>query len=415
MNIWLIYPYGSIPGEGKRPDRASMIAEALISDGHNVTWWASSFDHTSKAFRSKDWKDIIVSDNFTIRLVPTTEYKQNISYKRILHEKKYSEQIYFHANRSISPDLIILSEPALFRSKPIVKLVEETNCFLLLDMLDQWPELFNIILPKHLKFLGKFIFKPLYDRRKKLFQRAHGVITVSRSYMRVVQSIIPSLPVEYTEIVYFGTDVAKQRAEMNKSAILPSPLHNIIKNKGELWAIYASTLGSNYDLETLLEAAKLLENRKINIKILIAGTGPLQDYVASFIDENNLKQVVYIGNPNSETLSAIFSFCDIGLSMYLKDSTVTMPIKAFHYFAAGLPIINSLEGDLSSLLLKHNAGLKYQAEDSQSLVNALVSLASDRKKREIMAKNSYELATEFDEKNQYKKVVKVIEKVVQKK
>ena len=284
----------------------------------------------------------------------------------------------------------------------------------MLDMLDKWPELFNIILPKPFKPFGKLLFKPWYDARRKLFQKAHGIITVSNSYMGVVQGIIPKFPVENSEIVYFGTDVVKQRAEMKASPILPSPLQNIIKEKGELWAIYASTLGSNYDLDTLLDAAKLLKDREVNVKILIAGIGPLQDYVVSFINENKLTQAVYIGNPSSEMLSSIFSYCDIGLSMYTKDSSVTMPVKAFHYFAAGLPIINSLVGDLSSLLLSYNAGLNYEAEDSESLVNALHLLASDQKKREIMAKNSYDLASDFDTKIQYEKVAELVERVARK-
>lgn len=414
MNIWLIYPYGNIPGEGKRPDRPHMVADALVAAGHKVTWWASCFDHGSKKFRSRVWKDINVSDDFTIRLVPTTGYKRHISYKRIAHEKIYSKQIYAYANKVISPDLIILSEPALFRGKPIIKLVEEKNCLLMLDMLDKWPELFNIILPKPFKPFGKLLFKPWYDSRRKLFQKADGIITVSNSYMDVVQGIIPKFPVENSEIVYFGTDVVKQRAEMKASPILPSPLQNIIKSKGELWAIYASTLGNNYDLDTLLDAAKLLEDRNVNVKILIAGIGPLQDYVVSFINENKLTQAVYIGNPRSETVSSIFSYCDIGLSMYSKDSSVTMPVKAFHYFAAGLPIINSLVGDLSSLLLAYNAGLNYEAEDSESLVNAIQLLASDQKKREIMANNSYDLASDFDIKIQYRKVAELVETIARK-
>ena len=132
------------------------------------------------------------------------------------------------------------------------------------------------------------------------------------------------------------------------------------------------------------------------------------------IENNNLKRVVYIGNPSSEALSAVFSLCDIGLSMYVKDSTVTMPIKAFHYFAAGLAVINSLEGDLSSLLLEHNAGIQYEAEDSQSLVNALGVLVSDKNMRERMAKNSFELAGDFDEQIQYKKAAQLVERVAQK-
>ena len=34
MNIWIIYPYGDIPGEGLRMGRTQMMAEALVPAGH---------------------------------------------------------------------------------------------------------------------------------------------------------------------------------------------------------------------------------------------------------------------------------------------------------------------------------------------------------------------------------------------
>ena len=409
MNIWIIYPNGDIPGEGLRMGRSQMIAEALVPAGHEVTWWVSTFNHNTKTFRSKE--DIVVSPKFTIRPVQTNGYKRNISFQRIQSENEYSKQIYLNAHKYKSPDIIIMSDPALFRSKLIVKLVKEKKALLVLDVIDLWPELFHIIFPKFLSKIGNLIFAPLYFRRKNLFRKADAIIAVSESYLDLAKKIVPNLSMEFMKSVYYGVNLAKFRSVEERSSVLPLPLQNITRNKGELLAIYASSLGSNYDLKTLLEAVKLLEKRKINLKVLIAGIGPLKDYIISFIKENNLKQVIYIGNPDSSTMSSIFSYCDIGLSMYVKGSTVAMPIKAFNYFCAGLPIVNSLKGDLSDILLKHNAGLNFEAENVRSLVEVLQVLVSSPSKLETMAKNSYNLASLFDEKIQYKKVLDMVEKL----
>jgi glycosyltransferase involved in cell wall biosynthesis len=392
-----------------RPDRAFMIAEVLAANGHEVTWWASAFDHVNKKFRSKDLIDIKVSPGFSIRLVPTTGYTKNISYKRILHERNYSNNIYSQANKYPDPDIILLSEPALFRSRPIIKLIEEYKCLLVLDVLDTWPELFNIILPKKLQFLGDFIFKPWYKSREKLFQRADSIVAVSNSYMELAKKIKPDIPTELTEIIYFGTNVELQRKQMKNSDALPASLDGLNKKKDELWAIYTSSLGSNYDVDTLLKTAKLLEIRNSNIKLLIAGEGPLRKKIEDFIDKNNLTQTIYIGNPDSKVIAKVFSLCDVGLSMYVRDSSVTFPIKAFHYFAAGLPIVNSLGGDLSKMLSSNNAGIQYLAEDCESLFGALTYLSSHPSKREEMAKNSFNLAMNFDQDTQYKKFAKFVE------
>ena len=411
MNIWLVYPYGAIPGEGKRPDRASMIAEALSADGHTVTWWASAFDHSNKKFRTKNLTNIEVSSNFIIRLVPTTGYTKNISLKRIFHEKLYSRNIYSISSDYDPPDVIILSEPALFRSGPVLKLLEKYKCLLVLDILDIWPELFKIVLPKNLQFLGNFFFKPWYKRREKLFQKANAILAVSNSYIELAKKVNPNIPIELTETVHFGTNVAAQRKDMNSPSILPSPLNIQKKISGEVWAIYASTLGSNYDVDTLLKTAKLIEEKNVHIKLLIAGEGPLRKEIESFIKFNNLKRTIYIGNPDSKVLAHIFSLSDIGLSMYLKGSSVTFPIKAFHYFAAGLPIVNSLNGDLSTILSDNNAGMQYRAEDHKSLFEVLNYLASNTDKRAEMSKNSYNLAMNFDQNVQYKKFTEILKRL----
>lgn len=411
MNIWLIYPYGYIPGEGKRPDRAFMIAEALVAHGHSVTWWASAFDHANKKFRTKEITNLKISSKFTIRLVPTSGYKKNISFGRILHEKRYAKNIYKISNDIDPPDVIVLSEPALFRSKPILRLVSKHKSKLVLDILDLWPEIFNIVIPSYFKFIGNFIFKPWFKRRKNLFAKANAVVAVSESYIDLAKKINPNIPNELTETVYFGTNILAYRDEMNSSEELPEIFNNFKKNKDDIWVIYASTLGSNYDVKTLLKAAKLIESGNKNLKLLIAGEGPLRKDIVSFIKSNNLNKTIYIGNPNSKKMAKIYSFCDIGLSMYLDDSSVTFPIKAFHYFAAGLPIINSLEGDLCKLLMKHNAGIQYSAENHESLFQALNMLSSDKNKLKEMSKNSYNLAMNFDQNNQYKKFRRILDKV----
>lgn len=412
MNIWLVYPYGSLPGEGLRPDRPNMVANALAAAGHQVTWWGSAFEHRSKTFRAQDWKEIVVSPKLTTRLVPVTGYKRNISFQRIRSEEEYAKRVYLRAYKYPAPEMIIMGEPALFISKPILKLVKETNAKLFLDMGDLWPELFHMVLPKPLDKLGKLVFAPLYARRRALFQQADAVIALSNSYLRLTRMLAPNLPVEHTAVVYYGIDVVEQRSKMSKSAIeMPLSMRNLTRRDGEIWAICATTLGNNYGLKTLLQAAEILEQRQANIKVLIAGTGPLKEHVISFIGNHGLKQTVYIGNHDAATMSRVYSFCDVGLSVYRKSSTVTMPIKAFQYFAAGLPVINSLKGDLSRLLETHHAGLQYEAENAHSLASALQTLATDPGKRQMMAKNSYDMAMLFDTTIQYAKFVEIVERV----
>jgi glycosyltransferase involved in cell wall biosynthesis len=411
MEIWLIYPYGSIPGEGFRPDRVNMLAEKLCQAGHNVTWWGSNYEHRTKKFRSTDWKDIVVSNNLINRLVPTIGYVKNISINRICSEIKYANQIFSKWEKYHKPDMIIMGEPSLFISRPIMQIVKKSKSAIILDMGDLWPELFHIILHKKLHKLGNIIYFPFYNRRRRLFNKVDAIVALSNSYLKLARKIAPKLSTNFSDTVYYGMDIIEHRNSMKINNTLPDDLKLADKKHGEIWAIYASTLGNNYDIDTLLGAGIELEKIDINVKIIIAGAGPLTDYVRTFIIEKKLTKIIYVGNPDSTLMASIYSVCDIGLSMYLKSSTVSMPIKAFHYFASGLPIINSLGGDLCQILKDNEAGINYEAENIESLVNAIKKLVNNSGLRNSMSEKSFQLGMTFDIDYQYNKFLKIIEKV----
>jgi hypothetical protein len=78
-----------------------------------------------------------------------------------------------------------------------------------------------------------------------------------------------------------------------------------------------------------------------------------------------------------------------------------MPDKAYDYMAAGLPIVNSLGGELAKAMHRADAGLSYEAGNALSLSNALLHLAAEEPERLRMARHSLSVAAEFDSKRQY--------------
>ena len=80
MNIWLLRTSEPMPVVDKdgRILRMGMIAEELSRRGHNVTWFASTFNHFTKK-QSFD-KDAIVKvkDNYHLNLSYAPAEKKNI-------------------------------------------------------------------------------------------------------------------------------------------------------------------------------------------------------------------------------------------------------------------------------------------------------------------------------------------------
>lgn len=189
LTVWIINPYGNIPGEGWRDYRSTLIANALTKAGHKIVWWVSNFEHRSKSFRFSGWKDIEVNPNFTIRVVPSTPYTSHISLSRIRYEKTFARRLCKRAAEFDHPDIIILAEPALFVSPFVLKPIRQWRTKLVVDILDLWPELFHIALPVWISRMGRLIFFPLYMRRAALFRKADAIVAVTKDYLSVAQSV----------------------------------------------------------------------------------------------------------------------------------------------------------------------------------------------------------------------------------
>lgn len=408
MTIWIINPYGTLPNTGWREYRTTMIAHACERQGIKVVSWTSNFDHRDKNYKSeKEDSKVIHSPLFETRVINVPPYTSNISFGRIRFEHFFSKRVYeIGKNEEQKPDVIISCEPALFMSYHISKLAKTLQSKLIVDIIDLWPELFSIVLPNSISFLGKVIFSPFYWWRAQFFRKANGLIAVAKNYEKVGSENAPHIP---TKTIYWGVDVDTLQSDINNNkTIVPFNLQK--KEPNEFRVIYAGTLGENYDLKTILAAADQLKYNK-NIKFIIAGAGPLEEFIKFFIKNKQLTNTLFVGRLNPDVLTRSYAFCDIALSSYLNNSTVAMPIKAFDHLAAGLPTINSLGRDWGELVENKKVGLNYKPENVSSLVSCIEMLCSDPKLKHSMRLNCLRLAEQFDEKVQYGRYVNFVNQI----
>jgi glycosyltransferase involved in cell wall biosynthesis len=406
VHVSLIYPYGSVPGEAWREYRAALAARALVAAGHSVTWWVASFEHLSKQFRTRDFELRSIQPGFDIAIVPTTGYSRHISLRRIRFERSFARAVRAFSSTQPRPDVIVLFEPALFTSGPIAAMADELGVPLVLDACDLWPELFQIALPRPLRFLGRILLAPLRRRRAKLARHSAGYVAVSKDYLSLMQSLAPRA---IADVVYVGVDVSLVHRGMAAELTLPHGVASRRKEEEDFWVVYAGSLGPNYDIPTILRAADILLREASRITLVIAGDGEMRTKLQSAIASRALRNCIYLGPLAAESVTRLYAFCDAALCTYVEDSTVSMPVKAYDYLAAGLPLINSLGRDLGEFVRTHEVGVQYEAENAESLANAIRVLADNPNLRARLAENAARLGQEFDARVQYARFVDVIE------
>ncbi|WP_420993395.1 glycosyltransferase family 4 protein [Cupriavidus sp. 30B13] len=411
MKVWIVNPYGSLPGEAWREYRSAMLAEAYARAGHEVTWWLSNFEHRSKTFRGDGYEERQLENGVNVRIVPTTAYSGHVSLARIRSERNFARNLAQHVrlDPKDKADLIVLAEPSIFYGKFIVEMARSIGAELVADVIDIWPEVFAMILPRPLQGLERVLLAPLYMRRAAILRSCTGIVGVSEDYREIGVRAAPGVP---SAVSYWGVDVARVRAAIDsESGEVLQKLGLDAKKPGEVWVIYAGTLGAGYDMESIIQAARAECLVGKSVKFLFAGDGPQRGLLES-VCKLPTGNIVYLGRLDPEDLNLIYKYCDIGLSTYLARSTVSMPIKFYDYLAAGIAIVNSLEREIGRLIADHHLGKQYVPGDAESLATAIAVLVDDHASLAVCKENSAALAPKFDQYMQHDAFVKFTESLV---
>ena len=403
---WIVNPYGALPTEGWLEYRSFKLARELISRGFEVTIWISKFEHRKKQFRENSIfeENSKIYNSLKIIGLDGHGYKKNISLSRIFHENQFGKNFYKEAINYDEPDVIIIGDPSLFFSKYVTRYLKNRSSKLIVDIIDLWPELFKVALPKFISKYHYFIFYFLYQRRKKLIELSNGVVGCTNDYLHRA-----SVPKDKPQTVsYFGIDT--DIFLLPKKGSQSSNVREFTKD-ADLSVIFAGTYGSAYDIDTIFKSIDLSAKRNENIKYVFIGDGIYLNEINRY-EELYPDIVLKLESSSLDELVDIYSNFDIGLCTYSKNSTVSMPTKFYDNLGAGLVTITSLDGEISSLINKHKLGLIYEAGNYISLFEALIKLKNDKKFLIELKGNVRHAAQDFSAITQYKNFAKFVERII---
>lgn len=406
--IWFVYPYGPLPSEKSLECRYARFARVLSKHGYNCIWWTANFDHGTKKRRSVGWKTIDVCDGFQIILVPTPSYKNNISIGRVRFERVFSKNLEREIARINAPDLIMTPGTGLTTAfRPIWPYMNKNNVPVIYDIMD--VHMINSYMHKNHRIVAplvKLVTKIINKREQPFYDNVVGVTALGRGQLDIAKNrtgnrTIPSC------LVYNGIYVDEFRRLLNSPCVISLPP----KGQDEIWCVYAGSLGPSYDIETVIKCADLCYDNNDKIKFIIAGSGPFQEAVKEASERNS--KIVYIGTHPADKLIPVYKNCDIGLCTYAAFSTVDMPDKFYDYCAAGLAVVNSLQGEIKSHISENNLGKQYIAGDSMNLYQVIKYLTSENTIKNCKEK-AYRIGALFDLSKQLEPMINIIDTIVNK-
>ena len=158
--------------------------------------------------------------------------------------------------------------------------------------------------------------------------------------------------------------------------------------------LFAGNIGFAQDFETIIKAAKELDENNINVNWIILGEGRAKLIAISLIKELNLEnRFFFLGAFPSEEMPHFFSCADL-LLVSLKKSKIfslTIPSKIQSYLACKKPIIGNLDGIGAETISEARAGICSNSGDYNMLSNNIsMYLNMSEELRQEFAQNGYD-------------------------
>jgi glycosyltransferase involved in cell wall biosynthesis len=365
MKIWIVKSGEALPIDGPSPRimRAGMLAEALIAAGHEVTWWASTFDHFKKVQRMPADVSKRLSEKYLIKLIWSIGYRKNIGLSRLVSHAHLAYRFCRAISREAKPDLIFAAMPTIESAVASARYARANRIPLVIDIRDLWPDLFVNGVPSGLRTIAQLGLVPYNLLLRYALCSATAIFGISPAYLK--WALLKARRSENSLDRIFSLGYMPGKV----------PFRQIPQTK-ICW--FLGSFGHTYDLDTIIEAAaELARAGRRDIRFVLSGAGERFDPIKSRIQNLHLENVELTGWLSRDQIAEMMERSYLGLACYSTIATQGIPNKIIEYLSAGLPVISSLKGEASDLILKHQCGVNYDPGNKQSLMAAITSVCDD--------------------------------------
>ena len=360
MKVWLVQRAESTPHDdsgNRRLMRIGILADILRSQGHEVVWWTSAFDHIGKRKRYKKSLRVMVKKNYYIHYLKCFGYKKNISLSRFIDNSVVTKQFRKELTLDVKkPDIILTSVPSIELSQMAVRYANKNKIPIVLDIRDLYPDVFVELLPKSLRWIINILTMPMRHNLIEICRKATAISGITDDFVN--WGIQHSGRERSRKDIYFPMAYIKGETSNKKKAEAYSFWEKlgIKKNDTILNVLFLGTFTNSFEFEPIFSAAKILQLQDAPVRFVICGTGRKEAEIKKACDD--LNNCIFTGWINAAQIKTILELSDVGLAPYIhtKNFTENIPNKPAEYLSEDLLVVTSLKYgrlfDLSLFLIK---------------------------------------------------------------
>jgi len=255
------------------------------------------------------------------------------------------------------PDLIYVYHPPATVGAAAIALARWWSVPFVFDVQDLWPESLSATAMRVPTWTTTLV-----DRLcRVVYREAAAVVAVSEGVREVLRS--RGVPPDRLFVIRNWCDESALRRPV---ADVPEP--------GVFRVLFAGNLGAAQGLDTVLEAAALLQETSPSVRITFVGAGVESERLRHRAAK--LANVAFLDHRPPEAMPEVFARAD-ALLVHLRDDplfAITIPSKTQAYLAMGKPIVMAVRGEAARMVEDARAGVLCPPEDPVALATSIERL-----------------------------------------
>ena len=370
------------------PFRLPDICETLVRRGHAVTVVTGTpnypegeiYDGYAKGARADE-----VINGVRVHRCPLIPRKTGTLY-RVLNYYSFvlSSEWYLHRCKEDFDVVFVNQLSPVMMAQAGLSWAKRHGKKCVLYCLDQWPE--SLLAGGIRK--DSIVYQIFLRVSQNIYRRADDLLVSSRGFVNYFRQV---LKLEDKRIRYMP-----QYAE-DLFDTLPEPA----QKKDSVDFMFAGNVGALQSVDTIVEAARLVQNEK-KIHIHIVGGGIALE--ACKKQAEGLENITFHGRHDIGEMPAFYAMADAML-ITMKDDPVlsaTLPGKVQTYMAAGKPVVGAIGGETASVVNEDAAcGMCCAPEDAKGLADIMLRIAEDDALRVQFGENARRYYQEYFRKEQF--------------
>jgi len=414
VKVWVVKIGEPLPtdGDAARLNRAGLLADTLVARGHEVTWWASDFDHARKARRPSSRRVEVLSDRYRIVQLHGRPYRRNVSPLRLHNHRQVALDFRHEVRNAPVPDVIVTAYPTINLSLESVRYAQAHAVPVVVDVRDLWPDIFLDLLPRALRRPGRAAIAGMFRKKRKVFTGADAILGTSEAF------------------VQWGLDAAgRARGPLDRAFAhgYPRPALSADSRHAaeQFWhqqfsgdiparviCFFGNFAEHVLDLATPIAAARALAAAGDQVHFVFCGAGPSLARMRALAAD--VPRTYFPGRVGQAEIGVLMAKASAGLLPYTPrwDFESTIPNKVIEYLSGGLPVLSCLDGESHRLLADGGCGVFYTPGDAEGLARHVRALLQDEAGRARMSRQASALfAARFDAAHVYHEYARHIEAV----